>query len=176
MSEKKVRKKYFIAKKPRFLITLIALLSIFFIYLAKEVTESREHGMLFGFLLLVFIMLSILAFVVILIVLFSHRLLGPFGRLEKEMKQIQAGNYHRRFQLRKGDDQHLKSFISKLNNMMDEFEKIHFPAKEPLEEVYTELSKVISTIESGEVLKEKQSEVISSLHKKVRFMLEEMKK
>ncbi len=180
ISEKKVQRKsfltrkYFVAKKLRPAIALIILLALFFIiYSVKELTERIEPGILFGLTSIILIILLFLLPIIGLIVLFSHRFIGPIQRLIVEMDQINTGNYHKRLRLRKKDDSHLRTFISNVNKVLEEFERTRFSKEEILKNIDAELSKTVSIGEGGEALEEKQREAILSVHKKVKSMLEE---
>lgn len=180
MSEKKVQqktfltRKYFVAKKLRLSIALIILLALFFIiYSAIELSKKIEPGILFGLGSIVLIVLLLVIPVIGLIVLFSHRLIGPIQRLAVEMDQIKPGDYHKRLRLRKKDDAYLKTFISNVNKVLEEFERVRLSKEEILKNIDAELSKTVSIGEGGEALKEKQREALLSLHKKVKSMLEE---
>ncbi len=180
MAEKKVQqktfltRKYFVAKKLLLPIALIILLALFFIIFAvKELSKRVEPGILFGIGSIILFILLLLIPVIGLVVLFSHRLMGPVQRLTVEMDQVKSGNYHKRLRLRKKDDAYLKAFISNVNKVLEEFERVRLSKEEILKNIDAELSKTVSISEGGEALKEKQREAILSLHKKVKSMLEE---
>ncbi len=180
MSEKKVQqktfltRKYVVAKTLRLSIALIIILALFFIIFSViELGKRVEPGILFGLGSIILVILLLVIPVIALIVLFSHRLMGPVRRLTMEMDQIKSGNYHKRLRLRKKDDSHLKAFILKVNKALEEFDRVRLSKKEILKNIDAELSKTVSISEGGEALKEKQREALLSVHKKVKSMLEE---
>ena len=180
MSEKKIQRttfltrKYFVAKKPLLSIAFIIILVLFFIiYSANELSKRVDPGILFGLGSIILVILLLVIPVIGLIVLFSHRLIGPIQRLAVEMDQIKPGNYNKRLHLRKKDDAHLKAFISNVNKVLEEFERVRLSKEEILKNIDAELSKTVSSSEGGEALKEKQRGAILSVHKKVKSMLKE---
>ena len=74
MKIKKIRQKYFVTKELRLSIALIILWSLlitaFFTYFAKELSDQIGHGIL----LFVIIMVGYMLIVIVLTMLFSHRL------------------------------------------------------------------------------------------------------
>lgn len=55
---------------------------------------------------------------------FAHKFVGPFKRIEYEMKLISAGELSRRLTLRNGDDLHVKHFVTRVNDFIGNFEEI----------------------------------------------------
>jgi methyl-accepting chemotaxis protein len=86
-----------------------------------------------------------------LALLFSHRLVGPFKRLEYEMQMIAKGDIGRRISVRKKDDLYIRSFITKVNEFIDEFEEM---SKE-----YNKMSSLVSS-RLGEIIKKAEGEAI----------------
>ncbi len=173
MTKKKVRQKYFVSKELRFSIALIILWSLlvtaFFTYFAKELSGKIGHGTL----LFVIIMVGYVVIVVILTMLFSHRLLGPFQRLNTEIRLIIAGEYHRRLIIRKNDDLYIRSFVSEVNKLLDEFEKTHHYKENIVKHIDSELLDIISSIEEGEPSREKLREIVLEFRKKIKNTVEE---
>ncbi|MBI5056405.1 MAG: hypothetical protein HZB61_07310 [Nitrospirae bacterium] len=168
MSKKIVRQKYFVSKELRISIALIILWSllvaVFFTYFAKELSEKIGHGIL----LFAIVMIGYVAIVVVLTLLFSHRLIGPFQRLKTEIRLIVAGEYRRRLGVRNNDDLYIRSFIEEVNKILDELEKAQGYKEDVVRHVDSELLKLISLIEEGETSKEKLRDTVLSLHKKLR--------
>ena len=73
-----------------------------------------------GFLLIV----GYAVLVVILSVFFTHRLVGPFKRIEHEMKFVTTGELTRRLTVRNSDDLHVKRFVGNVNNFISGFEEM----------------------------------------------------
>ena len=167
---KKIRQKYFVTKELRLSIALIILWSLlitaFFTYFAKELSDQIGHGVL----LFVIIMVGYMLIVVVLTMLFSHRLLGPFQRLKTEIRLIISGNYHKRLRLRKNDDIYISSFVSEVNNILEEFEKLKRNEKDMIKYMDSELMGIISLIEEGEASREKLREKVLECHKKLKSL------
>lgn len=167
-----LRQKYFASKELRISISLIILWSLlitaFFTYFAKELSGRIGHGTL----LFVIIMGGYVLIVVVLTMLFSHRLLGPFQRLKTEMKIIIGGEYHRRLIVRTNDDLYIKSFVMQVNKLLTEFHNMHKYKENVNKEIDSELLKLISDIEVGEPSKEQIRESVLKLHNKLRALAE----
>ncbi len=173
MPKRSIRQKYFVTKELRLSIALIILWSLlitaFFTYFAKELSGKIGHGLL----LFVIIMVGYIAIVLVLTMLFSHRLIGPFQRLKTEIKLIGTGDYHRRLNLRGNDDIYIKSFILEINKLLDDFEHMHIYKEGLIRQIDSELIDMISTIEKGESSREKLRESILDFHKKLKSLAED---
>jgi signal transduction histidine kinase len=173
MPRKIIKQKYFIPKEVRLSIALIILWSLlitaFFTYFAKELGDKIGHGVL----LFVIVMLGYLIIIFILTILFSHRLLGPFQRLKTEIRLIVTGDYHKRLRIRKNDDIYISSFVSEVNNILEEFEKLKMNNKDLVTYVDSELIRMISLIEEGDASKEKLREKVLECHKKLKSLSDE---
>jgi len=169
---KKIRQKYFVTKELRLSIALIILWSLlitaFFTYFAKELSDQIGHGLL----LFVIIMAGYMLIVVVLTMLFSHRLIGPFQRLKTEIRLIEVGDYKRRLNVRTNDDIYIRSFVTEVNKLLDGFELMHKYRENINKEIDSELLKLLSDIEAGEPSKEKIRESIMALHNKLRVLAE----
>ncbi len=170
MSKRSITQKYFVTKELRLSIALIILWSLlitaFFTYFAKELSGKIGHGLL----LFVIIMVGYIAIVIVLTMLFSHRLIGPFQRLKTEIKLIGAGDYHRRLNLRGNDDIYIKSFIQEINKLLDDFEQMHNYKEGLISQIDSELISIISSIEQGDSSKEKMRESVLGFHKKLKSL------
>ena len=168
MNKKQVRQKYFVSKEIRTSIALIILWSLlvtaFFTYFAKELGEKIGSGTL----LFVIIMLGYLFIVVVLTMLFSHRLVGPFQRLKTEMRLIVTGDYHRRLNVRTSDDIYIRSFISEVNRILEDYARVRMCNDELIQYIDSELMHMISLIEEGEYSREKLREHVMGFHKKMK--------
>ncbi len=77
------------------------------------------------------------AIVTILSLFFADRLVGPFKRIEYEMKLISNGELDRRLSVRGGDDLHVKNFVRFANVFISNFEEMSLE--------YNKLNSAIST-------------------------------
>ncbi len=171
---RKLRQKYFVTKELRLSIALIILWSLlitaFFTYFAKELSERIGHGTL----LFVIIMVGYILIVIVLTMLFSHRLIGPFQRLKTEIKLISSGDCRRRLNIRNNDDIYIRSFVIEVNSLLDDFEKMHHCKESLIRHVDSELLNIIYCIEEGEPSKEKLREAVLSFHKQLKSLAEEV--
>ncbi|NOZ68517.1 MAG: hypothetical protein GXP46_04585 [Deferribacteres bacterium] len=167
---RKLRQKYFVTKELRLSIAIIILWSLlitaFFTYFAKELSERIGDGTL----LFVIIMAGYILIVIVLTMLFSHRLIGPFQRLKTEIKLITSGDCHRRLKIRNNDDIYIRSFILEVNRLLDDFEKMHRCTESLIRHIDSELLNILSYIEEGEPSKEKLRETVLAFHKKLKAL------
>lgn len=168
---KSVKQIFFMAKELRISIALIVIWSllagIIFAYVTKELGARIEHGV-FSFIAVFF---GYVVIVVVLALLFTHRFIGPFERLKMEMRLILTGNYHRRLSIRNSDDFYIKSFISEVNKMLDEFKRKSFDKEGFRKTIDSELLHVMALIEKENVSKEKLREALLSFHEKMEALL-----
>ncbi len=168
MKKKQFRQKYFVSKDLRISIALMILWALlvtaFFTHFTKELSGRIGHGTL----LFIIIMIGYVVIVIVLTMLFSHRLLGPFQRLNTEIRLIIAGECHRRLIIRKNDDLYIRSFVSEVNKLLDEYEKICHYKEDIVKHIDSELLDMISSIEDGETSKVKLREAILEFRKKIK--------
>jgi len=165
-----LKQKYFVAKELRLSIAIIILWSLlataFFTYFAKELSEKIGHGTP----LFIIVMLGYIVIVLVLTLLFSHRLIGPFQRLKTEMRLIRAGEYHRRLNLRTNDDIYIRSFIKEVNIMLHEFEKVQHYRHDLVKHIDSDLIGIITLIEEGESSRDTLRERVLAFHKKLALL------
>lgn len=127
---------------------LVVLTLLAGITLQMAVASVVSH---YGFSFYVFTIFLIAGYAVIVIVFslfFTYRLVGPFRRLEYEMKLILKGDKERRLTSRTEDDLHLRGFIARLNDFISgcsitnmEYKKFSDSIEGKLGEIGKELSK-----------------------------------
>ena len=168
MKKKFVQQNYFVTKELRISVALIILWSLlvtaFYTYFAKELGSKIGHGA--GLFLV--IMLGYVLIVVVLTMLFSHRLIGPFQRLKTEMRLIMSGERNRRLTVRKNDDIYIRSFIREVNKIIDEYEKTHNHREDIMNKMDSEFMGLMTAIEEEAASKEKMRETVLSFHKKLK--------
>lgn len=173
MIKKTIRQKYFVSKELRISIALIIiwtlLITAFFTYLAKELGGKIGHGTP----LFIIIMFGYVAIVVVLTMLFSHRLIGPFQRLKTEIRLILAGDYGRRLNVRVKDDIYIKSFIGQINKLLDRIETMHHCQKDMINKFDSELLGILSEIDEDKGSREKMRHSLLTLHKKIRHIAQQ---
>ena len=124
-SKKTLSQRYFIAREIQITIAIlvvIALLSGIFLQLISK-GLSVYMGIESPFIG-IFLTVGYIAIIVFLAILFSYRLVGPFKRLEYEMKLIAKGELDRRLSIRGNDDLHVKNFAGYMNEMINDFEEM----------------------------------------------------
>ncbi len=165
--KKKIRRKYFRHRELRFSIALVILWSLlamaFLTYLTRELGGKIELGLFF--FIIVFAGYAVV--VVFLTLFFAHRFVGPFERLKTEMRIILSGDYHRRLCIRNNDDVYIRSFISEVNKVLDELEKMKLFKEELHANIDYELQNIVSLFENRDVSGEKQRETMIAFHEKV---------
>lgn len=124
------RQIYFTRRDLQISLTLIVIWSfitaIFFIFVIKEAKEFIEAYELGDSTKLAIIILVFVGYVVALALLttiFTHRFIGPFPRLSRELREITEGKYEKRLSIRKMDDLYIRSFIEDINRVLDVLEQ-----------------------------------------------------
>lgn len=144
-----LRQRYFAARELQFSIALLVIIALLSgVFLQTISTELIHNYGLNAAVIGVLLILGYALLVVLLPVFFTHRLIGPFKRLEYEMKLIAAGELGRRLDIRSKDDLHVKSFIKHTNRfisgfseMSKEYSKLNSAVITGLEKLASELSK-----------------------------------
>jgi len=174
----KPRKKYVISKGIRTVIIIAAVILILiaiFIFLTKALSEFVDPQFFIILVPPVLIVLAGLITVIFLTVLATHRVIGPFDRLKKEMDLIKDLKHHKRLHVRDKDDQHVKSFISKINMILEDVEQLHSSEITLLTELDNELSEITALDTDTEGLKEKNNNAVVALHEKIKSKLNKAK-
>lgn len=143
------RQRYFTARDLQFsvaLLVVLALLGGIFLQTLSAALTAR-----FGSstpLLGVFLIIGYFLIVVLIAVFFTHRLVGPFKRLEYEMKMISSGELAKRLSIRSQDDLHIRNFVRYTNNFISKFEemskeynRLNSTVVKKMDEINAELSK-----------------------------------
>ncbi|NOY39081.1 MAG: hypothetical protein GXO95_02265 [Nitrospirae bacterium] len=176
IKKKKIRKRFFRQRELRFSIALMILWSLlamaFLTYLTRALGGKIEPGLFF--FIVVFAGYAIV--VVFLTLIFTHRFVGPFERLKMEMKIILSGDYNRRLCVRNNDDLYIKSFISEVNKVLDELERMQSFKEELHANIDSELLEIVSFLEKRDVSREELRETIIAFHDKVNALFKEQDK
>lgn len=144
-----LRQRFFVAKELQFSIALLTVLALLGgIFLQAVSSALIDYWGLKTPFLGVFLILGYIGIVVILAMFFSHRLVGPFKRLEYEMKFIADGNTNKRLSIRGQDDLHIRNFVKYTNIFIDKFVKmsqeydaLNSTVSKKMDEISVELSK-----------------------------------
>ena len=128
------------------LITVIALLAG--IFLQSSAGFLVDYWGLHAVFLGIFLIIGYAMIVVLVAVFFTHRFIGPFKRIEFEMKLVAAGELSRRLSTRDNDDLHVRNFLRYVNEFIGSFEawsvehnKLNVTVSGTLENIRKELSK-----------------------------------
>jgi signal transduction histidine kinase len=119
------RQRYFAARDLQFsvaLLVVLALLGGIFLQTFSSALISRYGSS--TPILGIFLIVGYFLIVVLIAVFFTHRLVGPFKRLEYEMKMISSGELAKRLSIRSQDDLHIRNFVRYTNNFISKFEEM----------------------------------------------------
>jgi methyl-accepting chemotaxis protein len=105
--------------------------------------------------------------IVFLTLLFSHRLVGPFKRLEYEMQVITKGAIGKRLSVRTKDDLYIRNFITNVNEFIDEFEEMSKEYNKMSSLVSSQLGKVVKSAEGESIDCENLRKEIEDLQRKI---------
>jgi len=147
--KKKFGQRYFVAKELQFSIAMLTVLALLGGIFLQAVSSALIDY--WGFktpMLGVFLIVGYIILVLILSLFFSHRLIGPFKRLEYEMKLLARGDSSRRLSIRSQDDLHIRNFVRYTNIFIDkfvainnEYDKLNSTVAGKMSEISVELSK-----------------------------------
>ncbi len=123
--ERKNQRGLFSAKQLQLSIAVIAVVTL----LGGALLQTGADWALerFDLSLAAYILILIGGYVSLILLLcafFVYKLVGPFRRLEYEMKLIASGELTRRLSVRDGDDLHVRRFISNVNALVANFEEM----------------------------------------------------
>lgn len=152
--KKLIRQKYFVSRELQLSIALLVTLALLGGILLQSVAASLTayfdiQSPILGIVMVVGYIL-IVAFSSIV---FSNRLIGPFKRLEYEMKHIRSGELDYRLSLRYKDDLHVRGFVDEVNSFIDEFEELQISGSALNGELIIGLSKIMERLSSDNISK-----------------------
>ncbi|MBI5562438.1 MAG: methyl-accepting chemotaxis protein [Deltaproteobacteria bacterium] len=127
-------------------LTVVALLAGVFLQSASSAVTA--HYGLHTFFTGLFLVVGYVVIVMLIAIFFTHRLLGPFKRIEYQMKLIADGELSRRITVRSKDDLHVRNFAGHANRFISNFEEMSKDynamsslVSKKLDEVSSELSR-----------------------------------
>jgi methyl-accepting chemotaxis protein len=125
MLKKKIRQRFFVARELQATIAILVVIALLGGIILQFASKSfTDYLRLDAPYLTVFLMTGYIGIIVFCALFFTHRLIGPFKRLEYEMKWIANGELERRLSVRGRDDFHVRSFINEVNSLIDKFEEM----------------------------------------------------
>lgn len=120
-----IRQTYFVARELQFTIALMVMMALLGGIFLQSISSALTGYMgLETHALGIFLVIGYVALVGLLSIVFSHRLVGPFKRLEYEINYVLDGNLDGRLSVRVKDDLHIRNFIDRINRMISNFEEM----------------------------------------------------
>jgi len=169
LKPKLFKQRYYMAKELQFSLALVIVLALLGgIFLQALSSALISYWQLETPFLGFFLIIGYVAIVVLLAVFFTHRLIGPFKRLEYEMKLIKTGNLSRRLSIRTQDDLHIRNFVRYINSFISRFEEMSGEYNRLNSTVMTKLDMVSEELSKGKVHCPGLKEEIDQLRKQVR--------
>lgn len=166
--KKLISQRYFAARELQFSIALLVILALLGGIFLQTVSSALVSY--FGFnaaavgVLLVF---GYGGLVVLLAIFFTYRLIGPFKRLEYEMKFVTSGELSKRMSIRTKDDLHVRNFTKYVNNMIAKFEQMSKDYNKVNSTVSTELEAILAELSKEKFDCEQLKQRIAALQKQV---------
>ena len=150
-NKKIVRQRYFVAKELQITIALLVMLALLGGMFLQSISQGLNTYFRFESSFLgIFLSVGYIVIIVFLAIFFSYRLIGPFKRLEYEMKMIAKGELHKRLSIRTRDDLHVRNFTEYLNEFIGSFEDMSKEYNKLHATIDNELEELAKMIESGE--------------------------
>lgn len=163
------KQRYFMAKELQFSLAFVIVLALLGgIFLQALSSALISYWKLKTPFLGVFLIAGYGAIVVLLAVFFTHRLIGPFKRLEYEMKLIRDGNLSRRLSIRTHDDLHIRNFVRYVNSFLSRFEEMSEEYNRLNSTVITKLDMAVEELSRGSMECPRLKAEIEDLRKQVR--------
>ncbi len=139
----------FASRELQFTLAFIAVISLLSgIFLQSFAGFLVSYYALHAAFLGIFLVAGYAVIVVFVAVFFTHRFIGPFKRIEYEMKLIAGGELSRRLSARGNDDLHVRNFVRYVNEFIGSFEdmsaeygKLNSAVSQSLGKIRAELSK-----------------------------------
>lgn len=161
-------KHYFAAREIQATIAILVMVALlvgtFLLFASKGLSTYLGFETVF---LGIFLAIGYTAIIVFLAIFFSHRLVGPFKRLEYEMKIISKGELDRRLSIRTKDDPHVRNFVAFMNEFIENFEEMSKEYSKLNSTISTQLGDIIKRIEKGEYNAEEIRETLKSLQRHI---------
>jgi len=147
------------------LLTVVALLAGVFLQTVSSVI--REHYGMGGVFVGAFLIIGYAVIVLLISIFFTHRLVGPFKRIEYEMKLISKGELSRRLSVRSNDDLHVRNFVAYANRFISTFEQMSKDSHAFNAAVSMKLSEISAELSKEKIDCEKLGAELLALQKQV---------
>ncbi len=166
---KGAKQRYFAARELHFSIAMIVVLSLLGGICLQTVSSALVSYYQFNTVFVgILLILGYAALVVLVAVFFTYRLIGPFRRLEYELKLISAGDLSRRLSIRNKDDLHIRNFTKYANNLIARFEVMSRDYNTLSSTVSKEIDEIHKEIEKRDFDCEMLKKRLAALQKNVR--------
>lgn len=110
--------------------------------------------------------------VAILSIFFAHKFLGPFKRLEYEMKIISSGELDKRLSIRTKDDLYVRNFVTYINKFIENFENMSKDYNKLHSAISVQTGDIIKKMEKGQHNPEEIKETLETLQKRIHELRE----
>lgn len=170
---KRLRQHYFVARELQITIALLVVLALLGGAFLQSVSSALNTY--FGFTtpaLTIFLTLGYIAIVAILAIFFAHRFVGPFKRLEYEMKIIANGALDKRLTVRIKDELHVRNFVVYVNEFIENFENMSKDYNKVHSTLSLQMADIIKRMEKGQYNPEEIKEAIKTLQKQMHALRE----
>ena len=172
-TDKKLRQHYFVARELQITVALLVVLALLGGAFLQSVSTALNEYL--GFTtpaLTVFLTLGYIAIVAILAIFFAHRFVGPFKRLEYEMRIVANGALDKRLTIRTRDDLHVRNFVAYVNEFIENFENMSKDYNKVHSTISLQMGDIIKRMEKGQYNPEEIKEAIKTLHKQMHALRE----
>jgi len=170
---KKIIQRYFVSRELQITITILVVLAL----LGGAFLQSLSSALtsFYGFSIpavTVFLVIGYSMIVAILSIFFSHKFLGPFKRLEYEMKVISSGALDKRLSTRTKDDLYVRNFVSYINKFIENFENMSKDYNKLHSAISVQTGEIINKIEKGQHNPGEIKETLDALQRHIRELRE----
>ena len=172
-TDKKLRQHYFVARELQITVALLVVLALLGGAFLQSVSTALNEYL--GFTtpaLTVFLTLGYIAIVAILAIFFAHRFVGPFKRLEYEMRIVANGALDKRLTIRTRDDLHVRNFVAYVNEFIENCENMSKDYNKVHSTLSLQMADIIKRMEKGQYNPEEIKEAIKTLHKQMHALRE----
>ncbi len=176
MIEKKTEERIYNPDSQNLILSLTAFLSLALLLLIAFVTYKSVSTSGDNFLSFMIVLFSYGFAGFFLILFFTYRIMSPFIRLVNDMEHIVSGNYNRRLFLRGNDTGIMKSFIERINKILDLLENNHNSNNRLCSVIDTELAEVIELLNQNKLTEERRNNLLDSFREKITLVINEAKR
>ncbi|VAW38452.1 hypothetical protein MNBD_DELTA02-372 [hydrothermal vent metagenome] len=166
--KKLIRQRYFVARELQLSIALLVITALLGgIFLQSVAAALTKHIGLDTRVLGILMIIGYVIIVAFLAMVFSHRLVGPFKRLEYEMKNVRDGDLDIRLTVRTRDDLHVRNFVEHVNDMISNFEHMNSSYNKLNSTISIGLGRIVEELAKDDVDCAKLKKSLKSLQKEI---------